>query len=31
MSETDYMKAFSDADGAYTHAIELLINQLNGS
>jgi hypothetical protein len=31
MSETDYMKAFSDVDGAYTHAIELLINQLKGS
>jgi hypothetical protein len=31
MSETDYMKAFSDVDGANTHAIELLINQLKGS
>ena len=31
MSEADYMKTFADVDAAYTHAIELLINQLKGS
>lgn len=31
ISEADYMKTFADVDTAYTHAIELLINQLKGS
>lgn len=31
MSEADYMKLFSEVDAAYTHAIELLINQVKGS
>ena len=28
MSEADYMKAFSDVDTAYSHALQMLINQL---
>ena len=28
MSEAEYLKAFSDADAAYAHALELLIAQL---
>jgi hypothetical protein len=28
MSETDYMKAFNDADAAYSRALQLLITQL---
>ena len=28
MSEAEYLKAFGDADAAYTHALELLIAQL---
>jgi hypothetical protein len=29
MSEADYTKTYSDADAAYAHALQLLINQLN--
>ena len=29
--EADYMKTFSDADAAYTHALQLLISSLKGS
>jgi hypothetical protein len=29
MSEADYTKAYDDADTAYAHALQLLINQLN--
>ncbi len=28
ITEADYMKAFADADAAYTHVLQLLINQL---
>ncbi len=28
ISEADYMKSFGDADAAYTHLLQLLINQL---
>jgi hypothetical protein len=31
MSETEYMKAFSDIDAAYVHALQMLINQLKSS
>jgi len=31
MSESDYMKAFNDADAAYCRALQILINQLKSS
>ena len=31
MSEADYTKAFSQADAAYAHALEILINQLKSA
>lgn len=31
MSEADYMKAFTEVDGAYVHALQMLINQLKSS
>jgi hypothetical protein len=31
MSEADYLKTFADADAAYAHVLQLLINQLKGS
>jgi hypothetical protein len=31
ISEADYMKSFSEADAAYSHILQLLINHLKGS
>lgn len=31
IAEADYMKSYSDADAAYAHVLQLLINQLKGS
>jgi hypothetical protein len=31
VSEADYMKSFNDADAAYTHVLQLLINSLKAS
>jgi len=31
ITEADYMKTFSDADAAYAHVLQLLLNQIKGS
>ena len=31
ITEADYMKTFNDADAAYAHVLQLLLNQIKGS